>query len=205
MRIAVDTLISGQIEACIGEVASLRVAVFREYPYRYEGSADYERDYLARYARSDGAIVVVARAEGRIVGASTGLPLVDSDPAFRAPFEHAGIAADEVFYFGESVLLPHYRGRGVGHRFFDERERYAAGLGFRRTAFCAVDRPVEDPARPPGYRPLDEFWKRRGYKRRSDLVAEFDWLEIGEADKRTHRLTFWLRDAGARPGIPYQR
>jgi GNAT superfamily N-acetyltransferase len=195
--VTLRNLAPSEIPARLDELAALRVAVFAEYPYRYEGSADYERAYLAGYARSQGAIVVIAAHDGEVVGASTGLPLVDADPAFRAAFDHAGVHDADVFYFGESVLLPDYRGQGIGRRFFDERERHAARLGFARTAFCAVDRPADDPNRPPDYRPLDGFWQRRGYRRRSDLVAEFDWREIGEAQERTHRLTFWLRETPA--------
>lgn len=203
--LAIRTLAPSEVHAYVDAVAALRVAVFREYPYRYEGSTAYERDYLSHYARSERAIVVLAEDGGRVVGAATGLPLPDADAAFRAPFERARIPTDEVFYFGESVLLPAYRGRGAGHRFFDERERHAARSGFRRTAFCAVDRPEDDPHRPEDYRPLDGFWKRRGYRRRSDLVAEFDWREIGDTRERTHRLTFWLRDAPADTDAAYQR
>lgn len=99
-----------------------------------------------------------------------------------------------MFYFGESVLLPDYRGQGLGHRFFDERERYARRLGrFRMTAFCAVERDEDDPRRPPGHRPNDTFWSRRGYRRQDDMFCRIDWPEIGAATARPHRLCIWLR------------
>src|SRR3712207_8363574 len=59
---------------------------------------------------------------------------------------------EAVYYFGESVLLPAYRRRGIGHAFFDAREQAALEYGFRIAAFCAVERPADDPRMPPDYR-----------------------------------------------------
>lgn len=175
------------------ELARLRTAVFREYPYLYDGSEAYERQYLQRYADCPDALVVLVLDRDRAVGCSTALPLVAADAEFRAPFERHGPDPEQVFYFGESVLLPDWRGRGLGHRFFDLREAHAATLGLPVTAFCAVDRAADDPRRPPQYRPLDAFWRKRGYRRCPELQAHFRWKEIDGADEIDHRLTFWLK------------
>jgi GNAT superfamily N-acetyltransferase len=184
-----------EIEPYIPVLAALRVTVFRDFPYLYDGSDAYERDYLSHYAASERAVVVLASDAERVVGCSTGLPLCDADAEFRAPFERHGPDPATVFYFGESVLLPEYRGLGIGHRFFDAREAHAEALGFAVTAFCAVDRSPDDPRRPPNYRPLDDFWTRRGYVRQPGLQAHFCWKEIDREGEQPHRLTFWLRDA----------
>src|SRR5690606_27158098 len=129
-----------------------------------------EERYLGTYARSAGSLWVLAIDAGEIVGASTGLPLADEEAGFRQPFVERGIDPARVFYFGESVLLPRYRGLGVGHRFFDEREAHARALGgFEWTAFAAVDRPPDDPRRPAGHRDNDAFWARRGYARQPGM------------------------------------
>ncbi|MBY6203565.1 GNAT family N-acetyltransferase [Halomonas denitrificans] len=181
----------------LDEVATLRTTVFREYPYLYDGSTAYERDYLATYVDCPQSVTLLVVDEDgddeTVVGASTGLPLTAADAAFRVPFETAGIDPASVFYFGESVLLPDYRGRGIGHGFFDLREDHARRLGLAITTFCAVDRPPDHPARPHDYRPLDGFWSGRGYVKRPDLQAAFDWKEVGESHESPHTLTFWLR------------
>lgn len=181
----------------LDDLARLRIAVFREWPYLYDGDLDYEREYLQTYIASCSSLVVVAEDAGRIVGASTAVPLADEDEAFRAPYAAAGIDPDRVFYFGESVLLPEYRGRGIGHRFFDAREAHATALGrFRWTSFCAVVRAGDDPRRPPAYRPLDAFWSARGYRRRGDIVTTIAWKEIGESVATDKPLVAWLRPIG---------
>lgn len=175
------------------DVAALRIAVFREWPYLYAGDDRYEHRYLEAYAASERSVFVLALAGGRVVGASTGLPLADDAGAFQAPFLERGIAPESVFYFGESVLLSEYRGRGVGHAFFDRREAHARALGgFAMTAFAAVDRAPDDPRRPPGHRDNDAFWQGRGYVRQPGMTMQLDWDEVG-AGPRSHALTFWTR------------
>lgn len=61
------------------QVAALRIAVFRDWPYLYQGDPDYEARYLARYARSPGSVFVLALDAGAVVGASTGMPLDEED------------------------------------------------------------------------------------------------------------------------------
>jgi hypothetical protein len=182
----------------LDDLARLRIAVFRDYPYLYEGDAVYERGYLAAYARSPRSVFVLALDGEAVVGASTGIPLADDGEAFQRPFLDRGMALEQVFYFGESVLLNAYRGRGLGHRFFDEREAHARRLGgFGWTAFCAVERDADDPRRPPDYRPHDAFWHQRGYQRQDDMFCTLGWKELGDNSERAHRLRFWLRPLGA--------
>jgi len=192
--IRIRRLAGGDIAPWLDAVARLRVAVFRDWPYLYEGDFDYERDYLRAYAESADSVFVLAMAGDEVVGASTGLPLADDTPEFRQPFLDAGRAVDDVFYFGESVLLPAWRGRGIGHRFFDEREAHARSLGrFAWTAFCAVDREADDPRRPAGHRGNEAFWCKRGYVRQPGMTVRLAWREIGEEAASEKPLTFWLR------------
>lgn len=189
----VETVRGTQVLLHLAAVAQLRIAVFRAWPYLYDGDADYERGYLAAYAASPDSVFVLARDGDAVIGASTGLPLLDDSEAFHAPFRAAGIDPASVFYFGESVLLPDYRGQGIGHAFFDQREAHACALGrFALTAFCAVERAENDPRKPADYRPNEVFWRKRGYAPQADMRVQLAWTELqhGEID---HSLRVWTR------------
>lgn len=176
------------------DVARLRIEVFRAFPYLYDGDVGYEERYLETYAQSADSLWVLALDGERVVGASTGLPLADEDPAFKQPFVERGIDPQRVFYFGESVLLPVYRGLGLGHRFFDVREAHARAIGrFDWTAFAAVDRAADDLRRPAGHRDNDAFWAKRGYVRQPGMGFGLSWKELGEAGESEKPLTYWLR------------
>ena len=183
------------LEPHLDALGALRITVFREYPYLYDGSLKYEREYLGTYVRSAGSLVVLVFHQGAVVGATTCLPLADEGTEFQEAFVKAGRDVREVCYFGESILLPPYRGRGLGQEFFRRREAHARSLpGVRRAAFCAVDRPADHPLRPAAYRSPETLWARQGYVRHPELQARFVWKETGEECESPKTLTFWIKE-----------
>ena len=192
-----ETLAGAALHPLLPDLARLRIAVFRDWPYLYEGDEAYERRYLRAYADAPGAAVVVCRDGDRVVGAATCEPMTQGHAPVRAVFQSAGLDPALFCYFGESVLLAPYRGRGAGLRFFTEREAHARAQGLRFAAFCGVERDAADPRRPPGHVPLDDFWRKRGYTPRPDLVVTFGWKEIGAAAEIPHRLSFWTKELAA--------
>jgi GNAT superfamily N-acetyltransferase len=188
------TRLSGtEMRERLEDLARLRITVFRDWPYLYEGTMEHEREYLPRYAEAKTGTLIVAKDGEAIVGASTALGLDEESDYVRKPFETAGMDLSKIFYFGESVLLSQYRGQGVGVRFFEEREKAARDHGYQQTAFCGVVRPDDHPARPADYEPLDAFWSKRGYQRRGDLVATFTWQDIGDSVKTEKPMVYWTK------------
>lgn len=181
--------IAGQLDA----LADVRIKVFRAFPYLYEGSRDYERHYLQTYIDCPRSLAILVWDGDRCVGASTVLPLADAGADAQGPFLAGGHAIDEIDYFGESVLLPEYRGFGVGVKFFELREAHAAALGLKVCAFCAVQRPDDHPLKPAGYVPNDRFWGKRGYVKAPEIVTTFSWPDIGDTESTAKPMTFWLR------------
>ena len=198
MTVRVEPVTGPALSALIGELAELRVRIFSGFPYLYDGSAEYEAQYLRAYQESPGAIVVAAFDGARLVGAATGTPMLDHHGEFAEAFEGQPYRLDEMFYCAESVLLEDYRGQGLGHRFFDVREEHARSLGARWSCFCAVIRDPGHPAKPKGYKPLDPFWRKRGYRPLEGVVARFSWKEHDEAGDTPKEMQFWLKELEAR-------
>lgn len=201
--VTIRCLTGAAIEPVLMDLAALRIAVFRDFPYLYDGDLDYEAWYLTKFAAAPEGTLVAAFADGRLVGAATALPLMAEHEDFQVPFRAAGVDPAAVFYLAESVLLPAFRGQGIGHAFFDHREAAGRRLGLTTAAFCAVVRPDDHPARPADYRPLDEFWRKRGYMPVPGMTAVFPWKDLGEPVETRKTMQFWLkRDLAAPPGSP---
>jgi len=183
-----------EIEAYINDIAALRIKIFHDYPYLYEGNAQYEKNYLKIYSDCPHSIVILVLDENKVVGASTALPLSSETGEVKAPFLTQGIDIDSVFYLGESVLLPSYRGQKIGERFFAEREAAAREQHCKTTVFCAVERPEDHPRRPQGWHPLDKFWQRLGYKKHPELHTFFSWKERDEREETLKPMVFWMKN-----------
>ena len=194
MTLAVRRLTRSEAEAAFDDLARLRIEVFRDFPYLYEGDLDYERRYLATYLSQQGAAIIGAFDGSRLVGAATASPLANHFAEFVQPFAERGLGVADFYYFGESVLEKAYRGRGIGVRFFEEREKAARQDGFTRCIFSAVARPDDHPLRPADYRPLDEFWRKRGYRRLEGFVTGFSWRDVGETHETEKPMEFWIKE-----------
>lgn len=195
-EIFIKRLTGEDIPRYLPEVARLRIEVFREYPYLYDGDLEYEKNYLRTYASSAGSIIIAAieADAGKVVGVSTGLPMTDADAAVQQTFVAKGHNLRDWFYHGESVLLPAYRGRGIGIQFFREREAHALGLNCLYAAFCGVVRPADHPRKPPNYAPLSDFWRKRGYRPMPGGQCFFHWKELGEPCEKEFSMAFWYKD-----------
>lgn len=188
-----ETLSGDALRAALPGLSRLRLAVFAEWPYLYEGDAAHEARYVAAYAEDPQAAVVVAFDGDVPVGMATCQPMESAGGPVPGAFRARGLDPARFCYFGESVLLPAYRGRGAGVGFFAAREAHARRLGLSEAAFCAVVRNPNDPRRPAAYTPLDGFWRKRGYVPRPDLSCVFSWKEIGDDRETPHVLAFWLK------------
>lgn len=178
----------------VQDIANLRLKVFYEFPYLYEGSLSYEEKYLETYFRAKHSFIYLIEDNGKMVGATTSIWASEEEESFKKPFADYGINPEAIFYFGESVLLPAYRGRGLGKEFFLERENYAKSLPFiEYLAFCAVVRPTDHPERPAGYGPLDSFWQQMGFYKEDKLVTSYTWKDRGEDKETSKKMQFWLK------------
>lgn len=197
MSVVVTRVNQAEAEQILREIADVRIKVFREFPYIYDGSFDYEVKYLGRYFKAKKACFIIAKdveKNNRIVGVATCLPLAEEDGFVQKPFIENHLPIEQFFYFGESVLLPEYRGLGLGHKFFDEREKYARSFDkIQYTTFCAVERESNHPLKPDNYRPHHQFWKSRGYEPQTHLTSEFEWLDLGQKSETKKQMSYWIK------------
>lgn len=179
----------------IPELAQLRIQVFRDFPYLYDGDLAYEERYLQTYIQAPASVIVLAFDGEKVVGASTGIPLKYETDDVKQPFINDGYDIDKVFYCGESVLISTYRGQGAGVAFFEHREAHAREIGgFEYSCFCGVQRPNNHPARPANFVPLDNFWRKRGYEKHPELNTTFSWKELDELNESPKPMTFWMKN-----------
>jgi GNAT superfamily N-acetyltransferase len=193
MNTRIETLTGAALLPWLPHLARLRITVFRDWPYLYDGSESYEQTYLRRYAESAAAAIVIAFDNEKPIGAATCLPMQEAGVAVQAPFTDRGDDISKICYFGESVLLIPYRGQGIGVAFFAGREAHARRAGFTQAAFCAVQRPQNHHARPADYAPLDAFWRKRGFTPQPERVCRMSWRDIGDTGESKKPLSFWLK------------
>jgi hypothetical protein len=187
-------LSGAQIAPHIDDLARLRIEVFREFPYLYDGDEEYERKYLQTYVNSPHSIVTLVYDGDELVGATTGLPMSDETEEFRRAFVDAGRDVGKIFYCGESVLKKTHRGRGIYKHLFKAREEHARSLGgFDIATFCCVQRLSNHSLRPSDYVPLNDIWKRFGYIEHAELETEYAWKDIEESEATPKRMRFWLK------------
>lgn len=189
----IERLTGPHLREVIPQLADLRISIFRDFPYLYQGTHDYEAWYLGEFAKIEGAVVIAALEGDQLIGAATAAPLKGEHAAFQSAFRKSDYAIEDIFYFSESVLLPAYRGRGIGHMFFDHREDVARKGGFSSASFCAVIRSEDHPLKPVDYRSLEPFWTKRGYRKIEGLICPFSWQDVNEAEESSKLMQFWLR------------
>lgn len=193
MSVAIRPLTGSEISAAMNDLARLRIQVFAAFPYLYDGDAKYEAAYLREFMAAPDALLVAAISNDQIVGAATASSARANKEKLPASFAEFGIDTATSFYFGESLLLPEFRGKGIGKAFFDCREAHALACGATAAHFAAVIRPEDHPARPIDYMPLEAFWRKRGYIPLVGLVSNLEWREHGEAEESPKAMQHWAR------------
>lgn len=193
-EITEQLLTGAAIADAVNELATLRLDIFPEYPYLYQGRREDELTYLATYAEAPDACVILARDGLTVVGAATGMPLIHEDAQMIDALNGTPFPLDEVYYVGELLFYPAYRNGGLGRRLLNRLESHIRSLGRYRTLTCAtVERPDDHPLRPHDYLPITRFLARTGFLRLSGVTTSFAWRET-DGVKRDHPMQFWSKE-----------
>jgi GNAT superfamily N-acetyltransferase len=174
-------------------IAKLRMEVFKDYPYFEDPDIARETQYLRKIASHKETIGVLIFDNTTLVGVSLGSPFSIEEAALHRPFKERHLNIDSYFYFGDSALLKHYRGRGIGHHFFDAREAHVeAHKKYKHICFCALDH--NDSHRPKDFVSLVDFWRKRGYIYHPEMKCTLSWKNIGDAHPTEKHMAFWIKD-----------
>jgi GNAT superfamily N-acetyltransferase len=194
MNITEQLLAGADMADAVNELATLRLDIFPEFPYLYQGRREDELTYLNTYAEAPDACVILACDGLTVIGAATGMPLVHEDARMRDAFAGTTIPLNEVYYVGELLFRPAYRNCGLGRKLLDGLENHIRSLGRYRTLTCAtVERPNDHPLSPLDYIPITRFLARTGFVRLSGVTTSFMWCET-DGVKRDHHMQFWIND-----------
>lgn len=100
MSAEIRVLTPDEAKARLNEIAALRIRIFRDFPYIYDGSLQYEVQYLQRYFQAPDARFVAAFSteiatgdnvkKEVLVGVATCLPLTQEEDFVQKPFLKAG-------------------------------------------------------------------------------------------------------------------
>ena len=192
-KITEKMLTGTAIADVLDEVATLRLEIFREYPYLYQGRREDERKYLGTYSEAPGACVILAYDGDAVIGAVAGIPLIHEDAQIQDAFTGTTFPLNELYYVGELLLRPAYRDCGLGQKLLARLESHVGSLGRYCTLTCAtVERPDDHPLRPRDYILMTRFLARTGFARLSEVTTSFTWREI-DGVKRDHLMQFWSK------------
>ncbi len=187
-------LTGNELAPYLNDLADLRLKVFYEFPYLYDGNLSYEMQYLTTYSRSSNSRVMLIYDGKKLIGATTSIPLKEEELTIQNPFIKQGLNPADYFYLGEALLLPEYRGQRIYRLFFTFRENAGKEQGYKKTVFMAVIRPEYHPRRPVNYQPLDVIWTHFGYHCISGLQIYYSWKDTDNAVETEKALSVWEKD-----------
>jgi GNAT superfamily N-acetyltransferase len=173
------------LEPYLNDVIRLRLEVFREYPYLYEGTEEEEYEYISdSYMQFPESLVVLLYEDHRIVGIATGKPLKKVKANIQSPLSQASYPIDDTFYLGELVLEKAYRGKMLGQQLYQSFENYVKKhTNYRLITFSEVERPPSDPLRPAGYISNENFWKAQEFVKHPEIRTLFRGKSSGMCTK----------------------
>jgi GNAT superfamily N-acetyltransferase len=187
-------LIGPGIVSFLDTLASLRVDIFREYPYLYKGNTDNELSYLRIYTTSPEAVLITVNHAESLAGAVTAIPLKDEMEELTAPFAGSDYPVDKIFYIGELLFYPSYRNKGLGTQLLETVERHVRSTGNYTHLTCAtVVRPYDHPQRPEAYVHIDHFLHRNRFVPLPTVTTSIVWQEL-DGISRDHTMQFWIKE-----------
>ncbi|MDN3506687.1 MAG: GNAT family N-acetyltransferase [Simkaniaceae bacterium] len=175
----------------LDEVAELRIKIFREWPYLYDGDIKTENNYLKAFADTKDSLLVLAKEYEKIVGVVMGLPVAESMKQIQEEYQRQNVSTDGIFYLADAIILAPYRGQGIGTRMLQIFENLVVEMQkYDQISFCEIVRDQNHPLKPKDYQSLDAFWEQLDFYPIPGWQTSFDYLDIGNSEETPHLMRF---------------
>ncbi len=191
----------------IAQLAQMRLDYFREYPYLYDGTLEYEKNYLGEYKEKavDGYLVQAfdeKDGEKMLVGILTGCGFCSDIEIIRDGaklFAENNISTQDRYYLGEAIIIPEYQGRKILPHMLWELGKQVIKLNkYSSLCFLTVIREENDSRKPEGYKSTDTLWEKLGCHR-VKITSSFEWptiMDDGSVHDVHNDVEFWTYEPG---------
>ncbi|MEO9257235.1 MAG: GNAT family N-acetyltransferase [Crocinitomicaceae bacterium] len=180
-------------------VATLRINIFREYPYLYEGNLKEEMDDLEHCAQLTNNALAIAFYKETPVGFLYGIPLKEFASHFENPvldlFREKNLNPETCYYFADIIVLPEHRGNSLSKKLFNVLEVYAQEQGYHSASFITESHDIH-PLKPANYKSLEPLWHSLQYKK-TRLTSYGSWQTHqpdGSIARQKHSADIWFKN-----------
>lgn len=194
---------SKHVAPYLPHLGELRATLFKEWPYLYVcQDTTLESGYLASYAESPDALLVVAYDGDVVIAIAAGIPLKDVHLGDML-VEKLEAPVEQYYYIADVVVAQAYQSDGVGIRVAKmlDVEMLALGERYSHHCFMTISRPDDHPLRPTYGRTtaqLDRVFERATGFVKTELLLPCVWPTLqpdGSAMDEENLLRMWIRKA----------
>jgi GNAT superfamily N-acetyltransferase len=195
----IKVLTQEKMEPLLPFIATLRINIFKEYPYLYDGDFKEEMDDLEHCAQLPNNALAIAYYKDIPVGFLYGIPLIEFASHFENPvidlFKNKNLDPTTCYYFGDIIILPEHRGNHLSKELFDTLEAYAQKQGYNSASFITESHDIH-PLKPTNYKSLDPLWTSLKYKK-IGLTSYSSWKTHqpdGNIARQRHFADIWFKN-----------
>jgi hypothetical protein len=194
MNLEIKSLDGESAREFFNEIAQIRIDLFREFPYLYDGSIEYEREYLETYFKSKNSKIILGLDKGKIVAFSSSISLNEEIEEIKAPFLNRNLDISQYHYIGEVMIKNEYRNLSLPLEFERIHKEFATQKGHSKLVFMTVRRELNDISRPYKYKDPEKLWRYIGYKILDNMNIEMSWKRIDTGKDENNVLDIWQKN-----------
>ena len=174
-------MLSGkEASAYLDDLVRLRLTLFCKPPYLYQGTVEEERDYLVPMLSAPNSFVVFCFDHGRVIGATTALPLNESKSYFYKPFVENGLNPKEFLYISEAMVDESFQNQGIGKKMLTLAKEQTS----LKICGIMIDRNDQYEYS------IHSMMKKWGHRPHPEISFDVEYRSI-DGKKKSHHMVFW--------------